>query len=357
MKLILRITSLITSLLLLTTIAIHNQLRDEFAVNEYSPQAATDIITYELNPGRLGDHLLAYIKAKLIANFEGGLPINYLAFRWSDHLALSLYEKSFPIKKYKKIKINSYKKKGKNKKTQIFRTNRLSDGDFPITAPSKPTAYICDLKTKIESFGGFNSIYEYIRSNQSFKSELLRMIAPIEPIEQLAIPADMVSVAIHIRTGGTFEKTSLQKDMSQKKVSIVERQYPTRFPPEKYYVQQLKNIADIIKKPLFVHIFTDDTNPLAIVTRFKNELSSDYSITFSCRTNENDHDLNVLYDLFNMTRFTCLIRPASSFSKIAQLLGNHQIIIYPAKASWTGNQVIVNKVTIINHYNDSPNIE
>lgn len=308
----------------------------------------SNIITYKLNPGRLGDHLLAYIKAKIVSRLSG-LPISCRAFKWSNHFALSKYEKSFSLKSYTKVNLNFYTKKNLNKITRKCQMAELS----------KPIAYVCDLKTKIKPFKGFNDIYKFVRSNQLFKNELLRMVAPIEPIEQLDIPTDMVSVAVHIRTGGTFEKTSLQQhNTNYKKVSVVEMEYPTRFPPEEYYIEQLKKIAEIIKKPLFVHIFTDDTKPLAIIARFKKQLPpSDYAITFSCRTTENDHNLNVLYDLFNMTRFNCLIRPASSFSKIAQLLGDHRIIIYPAKASWIVNQVVVTKVSMINHYNDSPSIK
>ncbi len=340
MKLILPITLLI--------LLMSNILKPSPSLDELETKVTTDIISYELNPGRLGDHLLTYVKAK-IASLFSGLPNHCPQFEWSDHLALSQHEKYFSLKKYDKVDLVCYTRKKFNKKTH---------DEHQATKSSKPTAYICSLKTKIEQLSGFNSIYEYVRSNQSFKDELLRMIAPIKPVKQLDIPEDMISVAIHVRTGGTFEKTSLQQSNPQQsntklqKNLGVDRVYPTRFPPEKYYIEQLKYIADILKQPLFVHIFTDDTDPLAMVARFKSQLSSKYPITFSCRTKKNGHNLNVLYDLFNMACFDCLIRPASSFSKIAQLLGDHRIIIYPAKAIWVDNQVIVKKVAIINHYND-----
>ncbi|MCX5925243.1 MAG: hypothetical protein NT124_03010 [Candidatus Dependentiae bacterium] len=293
-----------------------------------------DFITYELIPGsRLGDHLITYSKAKL-ASYLSGLPLYCPPFKMSDQLALSIHETYVPKK---------------TKRTVIL------DNDQSIcpTTYNSPIEHVCTLKTAIHGLKGFNDYYRYARANPTFKAELMRTICPLQPITAMPLPANMITVAVHVRMGGGFDKPLLMKSGIRTKPrgnhQFADQMYPQRFPPEEYYSEQIAKASQLYNnKPLFVHIFTDDQNPSAIVARFKKKLSH-LNITFSCRATGNAHDANVLDDLFNMMRFDCLIRPASSYSKIAQLLGNHSIIIYPKRVHWIKNKLVADKIGIINN--------
>ncbi len=301
-------------------------------------------ITYKLNPGRLGDHLLTYCLTKTISNIYN-IPMLYTLFNYSDKFTLHTYEKWYtPQKKYT---LNT------KSRTKIFEqvieiTNSVKK------QIQKPTLYICTLKSRPPECSGFSAMYQYVKNNPIFKKHLVKMLTPIIPVEIIDLPDNVISVAVHIRKGGGYDQPLytdyIQKKHHQKRpIYFADKIYPRRFPPEIYYIEQIKYLAHIFNdKDLFVHIFTDDQNPQIIINRFEKKLSN-YPITFSYRKKGNRHDAHVLDDLFNMTRFDCLIRPASSFSKIAQLLGNHQIIIYPKQAEWINAKLVVTKIGIINN--------
>jgi len=302
-------------------------------------------VTYELNPGRLGDHLLTYSKALLVqylAEKEGrNIPLYHRPFKWSDQLTLSTVEQYIPPKRYETVPVIYYDK------------NTIAFTSSSPKTKQKPTGYVCSLKTIIYDIRGFTDLYRYTQKTPEFKKRLLEMISPVNPIESIDLPDNMPTVAIHVRTGGGFDKPLfMQSNLPSKPSgnhSFADLIYPLRFPPEIFYIEQLSEISRLYEfKPLFIHIFTDDPDPAAIVDRFKEKLK-DFKLTFSYRTAANSHNTNVLEDLFNMTRFDCLIRPASSYSKIAQLLGNHTIIMYPNRSRWIDNKLIIEKVSTINN--------
>jgi hypothetical protein len=63
----------------------------------------------------------------------------------------------------------------------------------------------------------------------------------------------------------------------------------------------------------------------------------------------NRYDKNVLKDFFAMTKFDCLIRPASSFSVIAEIMGDFKVIIQPKKFHWESQQLIIDEVSIADY--------
>ena len=108
------------------------------------------------------------------------------------------------------------------------------------------------------------------------------------------------------------------------------------------YLQKYFNYA-----PLFIHVFTDHKNPKALVNEIKKNMNHK-NVHFHYRSKNNTYDSSALDDLFAMAKYDCLIRPASSFSKAAQLLGNHKIIIYPSKSTWLKeNKLLINKTTVL----------
>jgi hypothetical protein len=156
-----------------------------------------------------------------------------------------------------------------------------------------------------------------------------KLIRPKTPITYPEIPKHCVSIALHIRTGGGFK---MDEQLYAK--------YPTRFAPLHFYRDQLKRLLSLYpEKRLYVHIFTDDKDPEHIVTYLKQEILSD-RIIYGFRQTGNAHNQHVVEDFFFMLKFRCLVRPTSNFSKVAEFLGNYEVVIVPAtyskidKKSW-----------------------
>ncbi|MCA9770073.1 hypothetical protein KC460_01755 [Candidatus Dependentiae bacterium] len=168
------------------------------------------------------------------------------------------------------------------------------------------------------------------------------LIKPKKKLNLPQIPNSTISVAVHVRKGGGYDAPLFSKT-----VQYADQRWPLKFPPDDYYIEQIKKIAHQYKHHyLYCYIFTDDQQPIAIMERYKKKLNNP-RIHFDCRKGTNSHKLNVLEDLFNMTRFDCLIRPSSSYSTIAQLLNNFIIVIHPMHYVWSGEKLIIDHVEVL----------
>lgn len=150
--------------------------------------------------------------------------------------------------------------------------------------------------------------------------------------EQIEIPTNRLTIALHIRRGGGYltDQVLIHTQLWQ-------------FPPDQFYLEQIRTIYNLTKKPLFAYIFTDDPHPAKIAQTFSKALS-DIDIMFDYRKTKNHHALNVVEDFFGMLKFDCLIRPYSHFSMWAERLGNYKIIIYPHMSK----DGLIHEISIIN---------
>jgi hypothetical protein len=82
------------------------------------------------------------------------------------------------------------------------------------------------------------------------------------------------------------------------------------------------------EKKIYIHIFTDDEPPEKIVDYLKKQVQN-HPVTYGYRKEKNKHNRHVLEDFFAMMQFDVLIRPISNFSKMAEYLGNHSLVITP----------------------------
>jgi len=301
-------------------------------------------VTYfKKEPTRFGDSLILYCNAKCIAH-RLNITCLYHPFKFSHLLQLHTHETMY------------------DKKIQ-----KLFSPLICVVLPNKLPNYE-NTAAKIHiPWEKFNILYFYSLEHPDFLRELKNMIKPIIPLPELNLPKDKITVAVHVRKGGGFDPPLyseqyydnhgypityyLNQFMVSKKVDYAysDIRFPKKFPPEQYYIDQIKMLSKMLNdQPLFVYIFTDDANPKRIVNKF-NEILQKPNITFGYRESDNRHDANVLEDFFAMTKFDCLIRPDSLFSQAAQLIGKHKIIIYPQKAQWDNNKLIIKKVGIIFH--------
>ncbi len=291
-------------------------------------------VTYFLNRGRLGDKIIYYTTAKWISH-KFNIPLFIKPFQYSSMLRFGVEEKKYSkgiARQFKKVipvcreqDVIRYKKANVlfESKGVYFRTPRCA---------------------------GLEQTIGYMLQDQYFAAELRNMLQPVVPLPQITLPEDKVAVAVHIRKGGEGFDLPLNSIQYYTKLSkFADERWPLKFPPEQYYVDQIKRISTLLDDaPLFMYIFTDDRNPGKLINRIKREVGKD-NITFACRSSGNMHNRYVIEDFYNMSCFDCLIRSGSHFAVAAQLLGNHKIIIYPKHWKWIGRKLIIDEISIVDN--------
>jgi len=294
-------------------------------------------VTYEFEKGgRLGDHLMTYSKAKWIA-YKYNLPFYYTPFEFSQHLAMHTKEPRLTPEIKKKF-------------TRVIHFRKHATENI---AQENATLYIIHrrfIDSEAWSYS-YGDMADTLRSHKPFLNELKAMITPTRKIKKPKIPLNTISLAVHVRRGGGFDlplrqqSLSLPQQTNNPNEKFADQIWPAKFPPYDFYIEQVKLIAKQLgKSPFYLHIFTDDPNPNDIVNIFKKSLA-ELPIIFDCRSKGNSHNCNILEDLFAMKNFDFLIRPESSLSLFAQILGNHQLTIYPLHATWQNDAtLIVDKV-------------
>jgi len=278
-------------------------------------------ITYVLNRGRFGDHLLNYSKAKWV-EYQDDILFFYTPFKYSNMLKMHELE-------------NVYTKGVNRRFKRSFRLNKIKN--FRIKKEAS-CLYISNCYALIDIDW----------SDSDFVKELKRTISPVIPIPKPHVPEGYISVAVHVRKGGGYDEPLMSDSDANKKGHrlgyFADEVYPLKFPPDSYYIESIKKLYGMLNKsPLYVYVYTDDKNPRRIVDKFKKQLTG-LDITFSCRESGNHHDKNVIEDFFGMTYFDCLIRSGSHFSFFADVIGDYLVVIYPEHAFWKDGELIVDQV-------------
>lgn len=226
-------------------------------------------------------------------------------------------------------------------------------------------------------------VYAYSMVHPDFKHAVEQMLTPNHDVEMPLIPKDRVSIAVHIRKGGGYDQPLASQQlyrstMITKYVPIectsngavytipdelknkrnfqrvsgqrhADRTWPLRFPPEQFFVDNIRKIATLLPdKKLYVHVCTDDPNPQAVCDRIEKAVDLP-EIQFGSRVGAHKYNSSYIDDMFIMAQCDCLIRPESSFSNTVQMLGRHKIIIWPLQVHWSGAQNNITHAAIINH--------
>jgi len=191
------------------------------------------------------------------------------------------------------------------------------------------------------SFEGF---YWAFRDSPHFINILRELIKPQKDLNFIELPSDYVTVAMHVRKGGRYEPLQ----------NKIPNEISLRVPQDIFYLEQLNLLAEMLgDKTLYVFIFTNHEEPQKLVNLYKQAIDKP-DIIFAAR-DFSSNSTNVLEDLFSMMKFDCLIRPASSLSMIAQLLGDHKIILYPRHGIWRNGVLMVDQIGMV--INDKKIIE
>ncbi len=293
----------------------------------FSAASYPSAITYDLNGGRFGDCLSTYCKAKWFA-FKYKLPLYYKPFEYSDQLALSTTEKKFD-----QSLLNNFEK-----------VIKVKSEDDIIAHKDQNVLFITNFYTKSPD------LYDYQFIDPRFGTLIKNMIKPLKVLGMVKQQDGFATVALHVRKGGGFDKPLSTDLCTFKNTQTADQVWPTKFPSDRYYLEQLQTLRKLIDRNLImlVHLFTDDPNPERIVNCYSNYLNDD-SIQFVFRKEGNCHDNNVLEDFFAMTQCDYLIRSSSLYTKAVQIIGNHKIIIHPLYGKWDKQKEmpIMNPIGII----------
>lgn len=337
-------------------------------------------ITYRIEEWRrLGDCITTVCKTLYFAKAHG-LSIYYRDFPYFDQFALSQNATLLTpeiIQSFSKVVPIT---------TQAELAEHLKSNE--------PTLFECQFLSETPP------MYSVTREFPEFEMLIKKALTPLIDIPNLAKPPAVVTVALHVRKGGGFDKPlgSKQeygpdhvmpkgfyikknsppgshidawpikwpaspmfieaiKHYIYKKINFSDYIWPIKFPCDQYYIDCLKELAAMMPgKNLLVYIFTDDPEPEKIMERYSVQLKDYPRIIFSYRTKDNHHTKNVIEDLFSLTQCDCLISASSSFATVAQLLGNHEILMFPVWAITFPDRIVINKVGVITLKNpeDSP---
>lgn len=266
-------------------------------------------ITWEPNGGRFGDNLLSYSRAKWLS-YKFNIPVLYLPFKYSDQLILHEQEAMYTLALAHKF-------------DHII---RIPDKKKYQLLPDNNTLYVShwDADVTIDWF------------DQTFIEDLKKNIYPRKQLKKVIIPENCISIAAHVRNGGSFSA-----DTDQEK-----ERCPLRFVPDEFFIDQIARIADMFpEQNLYVHIFTDHLEPKQLKKKFTKALNNP-RITFGYRKQDNSHNSNVLEDFFSMMDFDCLIRPGSHFSRFVQRLGDNKVVIYPESVKKIHGKPVIDVITI-----------
>jgi hypothetical protein len=304
-------------------------------------------LSYKLNGGRLGDHIYSFCLAKWLA-YKHGIDFYYVPFESSD---------VFSIKKYEKLLTKKRKKKFK----KIIRIRTEEDLVYQLKTVRENTLFLVEFLAKICARQGIkktdplmkgtvaaNWLFLFMKQNPQFEAAIKRDLKLQQNFHDIDAPREMITIAVHVRKGGGFDAPLIScQYIDQEFVDVglqqrdnshndqADRKHPLKFPPEQYYVEQLIKIADMLNdRPIWVCIFTDDQDPEGLVKRFEQRINRSNVKLVAAHNGHNIFQKNMLEDVYQMACFDCLVKPASHFSWIAQLIGRHRMIVYPQWVEW-----------------------
>jgi len=314
------------------------------------------IVTYNVSSiDRFGDSVLIYCKSLWIA-MKNNTNFLFKPFRYSDQLSIS--HKSMNNGSNKKTRFVK-KESDINPKASdcIFVTNLFT---FIPTISHNSLSH-----TTINKSTNINDICEEALKNKKFGNEVKKNLSPKNQ-PNINLPNNKITIAVHVRKGGGYDKPIFSEQLysasdnlnptrppkNRKYIDVI---HPFKFPPNQFYIDQICMLSTLFNDaPLYIYIFTDDQNPKKLADQFELECNKP-NITFDCREHDNHHAKNVIDDLWAISQFDCLIRGWSHFPSVAQMIGNHKIIMFPKKYFWSNKKLIMPEICIILH-DDQKNV-
>jgi hypothetical protein len=274
-------------------------------------------VTYDVPGGRFGDQLINYMHAKWLS-YRYGIPLLYKPFSYSYDLVLDDEEELYrgPVSFERILTVEDL--------------NLIEEANVCSTLFITPYFPESSYELKLQKWPSFSVDWQ----DPEFLSLMRALICLKSAKPQEDLLKDRIAVACHVRKGGGFDDPA---QLSH---------WPLKFPPDDFYIAQIRKIYEIVQQPLFVHIFTDDPDP-ELIARDYAEALADIDAVFDYRFEGNSYKSHVLTDLFDMMRYQCLIRPESNYSIVAEKLGNFDIVIHPVQCIIKNKQIVITETGII----------
>ena len=285
---------------------------------------------------RLGDRLLIICAVKFLALTHNNLNFYYMPSTFLDNYGLSKTETKIDdsIKaRYKKQVTFSESSYEKTRDTTLF------------LAPWDAIDNLCN-------YFGKRDVY------RTYFDQLQAMVTPLISLPQLDSPSDAISVAVHIRTGEGYDNPLLSAHIYKNVDTIfwgdapkkpsrgapADRTWPIKFPPEQYFIDQIKVLEDLLPdKKMIFYIFSDSLNPQALTERVTQYCSTKNTAFINAASPKSE---SPMVDMYKMATCDCLIRPDSSYSIVSQIMGNHKIVFSPQNYQWRDNILYITRVRL-----------
>lgn len=285
-------------------------------------------VTYRLSGGRMGDNLMAYMHAKWVSH-HCDLPLIYFRFPFSDQFVFDDVEikASFLGDLDYAFRVL---KPGENLVKMVRQTDLPKKVLFIIPYfPESPSEISASLSSQ-QPFPYFRTNWE----DPIFRKKLKELIAPKKAIKSFPLPKDKITVAVHIRRGGSFGSDT----------DSIKTQYPLKFPSDEFFLEQLRRLYELLERQsLYVYLFTDDENPAIIKAKYQEHLL-DLDMEIHCREKGNRWNTNVLEDFFALTQFDCAIHGESNFAICAGILADYKVEIFPQSCVLVNDTVKIDKI-------------
>lgn len=277
----------------------------------FQKKIPTSAVTYEFNGGRFGDNIITYCKAKWVAN-KYNIPLLFRNFESADQLMMSELEQRLT----------------KEKKAKFAKIKMILDDEKNTIDPYSNTLYVVHYYYKDKDWPAFDGKTDWIqhdvmfksfKKNSAFVTKLKQMLAPQKETVHIPSNKNNLSIALHVRKGSGPDTEEVIKD------------HPLKFPPDTFFIEQVKTIAqENPDKNIDLYLFTDDKNPQKLAQEYS-ALLNEKRIRIFHRSSSEQNSKALADDLQLMTECDILVRGSSSFSKIAQIIGNHTKIVFPTK--------------------------
>jgi hypothetical protein len=137
------------------------------------------------------------------------------------------------------------------------------------------------------------------------------------------------------------------RSVPTKNKATLDQYWPLKYPPEQFYIDQVKMVIRSKSSYNFtIKIITDDKDPAALLQRFKDHIQGP-NVTIERYDNTGkEFKTRIIEDLYLMSQCDIFIHAKSSFAFVADVMGNHKTVIYPAGSRWINNKLIITDVAI-----------
>ncbi len=297
--------------------------------------------------GRLGDQLIMFVKAKILSHYSG-IPLYIRYFKYADSFIFwekekHLIDSGVENLEQKVLKNISSFEDIKELQNKLFVTHYYFQMDEWGDAQKK-----FDTQEIME--------WTHLFQNVELLKEIRTLLKSLHDLPLLLPPQEISSVAIHVRkpsgedrpiiSNQLYDINNLNTEEAVPTGNYSDVNYPTKCPPNQYYIDQLKYLYHRLKKrPLYVFIFTDYQNPEYLRNLYSEQCNFE-NVIFDCRNQDYNQVDTQVQDILSMGQYDYLIRSCSNFPQIAQLMGQHRLVISPKSVKWIGNNLIVDKVRV-----------